>query len=69
MKAYERRAAGIVEAFNLDRWDEATGCWKKTSRKVFNSAEEAKASAIQPGKYRLSRVDGRNRTECEPFTI
>lgn len=69
MKAYERRAAGKPSYYKLATWDARQVCWNDGKRQ-YDTAEQAKADAKKPGKYRLSLVDEKgNRTDLEPFTV
>lgn len=69
MKGYERRAAGKPDYYKLAAWDAALVLWRD-GKKQFDTEAEARAAAVKPGRYRVSKVtDGRGREDMEPFEV
>jgi hypothetical protein len=69
MKGHERRAAGRPDYFKLAAWDALRHTWAD-GKKQFDTEAEARAAAVRPGRYRISKVtEGRGRTDLEPFEV
>lgn len=54
--------------FKLAVFCNVSFCWKD-GKVRYNSESDAIAAANSPGKYRVSRVDGKKRTDLTPFVV
>ena len=68
MKHYQRRESGTFPYFKLAAWNPVLGCWQDGKRQ-YDTDTEAINDARRPGRYRLSRVDDRGRTDLTPFNL
>jgi hypothetical protein len=68
MRPFERRAAAAYPYFKLAAWDGRNLVWK-AGKKTFPTEGAARAEAVKPGRYRVSRADESGYTEFEPFTV
>lgn len=66
MKAYQRREVGSEAYFKLAVYDPRSMTFRD-GKVAYATEAEARAAANQPGRYRISRVDGRDRTDHIPF--
>jgi hypothetical protein len=68
VRSFERRAASAYPYFKLSAWDALSFTWK-AGKVIYPTEDLARAAAIRPGRYRLSRTDESGRTDSEPFEV
>jgi hypothetical protein len=54
--------------FKLAIWDARNVCFRDGKR-AYPTEADARADALKPGRYRISRVDDAGRTDLEPFDV
>jgi hypothetical protein len=54
--------------FKLAKWNDLLNCWRDGKRR-YASEVEARAGAMDAGRYRISSVTAEGRTDFEPFNV
>ena len=67
-RGFERREDGTAIYFKVATWD-ARSFTFKAGFKTFPTKEEAMATAVKPGRYRLSEVRPDGKTDSDPFEV
>jgi hypothetical protein len=68
VRAYERREQNAYPFFTLAAWDERNCAWK-AGKTAYEDEAAARAAARKPGRYRITRFDGRSNAALEPFAV